>query len=93
MQLPNSVSQPPAQPPLGDGVSSLGRPSGTTGPSQNLKDLDSEPAPKKKKRDKAIDFKRQWRFLIDSESLWPQKLDYGAILSARPSGPNVEQTW
>ena len=69
LQLPTSVSQPPAQPPFGDGALSSGTLSGSAGPNQNPPDPDPEPDPEKKKRDKAIDAKRKGRFLIDSESL------------------------
>ena len=69
LQLPTSVSQPPAQPPFGDGAFSSGRPSGSAGSNQNPPDPDPEPDPEKKKRDKAIDAKRKGQFLIDSESL------------------------
>ncbi len=69
LQLPTSMSQPPAQPPPRDSALSPGRLSGSAGPRQHSPDPDREPDPEKKKRDKAIDAKRKGRFLIDSESL------------------------
>ena len=69
LQLPTSMSQPPAQPPPGNSALCSGRLSGLAGPSQNPPDPDPDPYPEKKKRDKAIDAKRKGRFLIYSESL------------------------
>ncbi len=69
LQLPTSMSQPPAKPPPGDSALSFGRLSDSAGSSQNPPDPDSDPDPEKNKRDQAIDAKRTGRFLIDSESL------------------------
>ena len=69
LQLPTSMSQPPAQPPLGDSALSYRRLSGSAGPYQNFPVPNPDPDPEKKTRDKAIDAKRIGRCLIDSESL------------------------
>ena len=70
---PTSMSQPPVQQLFGDCSHTFGKYSGSAGSNKNPIDPDPDLDPEKKKRDKAIDAKRQGRFLIDSESL---KVDY-----------------